>query len=281
MRTVAVGRPHACPVGMPPGPGARETAARAEKLPDAGARTAAGFCGPVWAGRRMGILAIITGALAAAMGGLLTLPFRTAITCTCARLVRDGVLPQPPLRTAMGVQARRLFGHRAPGPGAALPPAWPWARRLLSSPRLCGRTAPSPAPASAPRHLCRAAGGDWPTLGRICPRGGAMWQGRRGEPHRPEIGPPAAPGGGLRAWAITGQGAALRALRGMCPARGRKSGHFSRVAAPTGGLARRGTRQGRPGGPTLAQNAPPERLRGGGATPCRGATMSSRICFLY
>ena len=114
---------------------------------------------------------IITGALAAAMGGLLTLPFRTAITCTCARLVRDGVLPPPPLRTAMGVQARRLFGYRGPGPGAALPPPWPWARRLLPSPRLCGRTASSPAPASAPRHLCRAAGGDWPPWRDLPPWG--------------------------------------------------------------------------------------------------------------
>ena len=110
-------------------------------------------------------------------------------------------------------------------------------------------------------------------LGRICPRGGTTWQGRRGEPRRPEIGPPEAPGGGLRAWAITGQGAALRALWGMCPARGRKSGRFSRLAAPTGGLAGRGPRQGRPGGPTLAQNAPPGTPPGGGgATPCRGAT---------
>ena len=165
MRTVAVGRPHACPVGMPPGPGARETAARAEKLPDAGARTVAGFCGPVWAGRRMDVPVSSQAALAAAMGGLLTLPFRTALTCTCARLVRDGVLPQPPLRTAMGVQARRLFGYRAPGPAVA------WARRLLAIPRLCGRTAPPPALASAPRHLCRAAGGDWPPWQDLPPWG--------------------------------------------------------------------------------------------------------------
>lgn len=140
MQTVAVGRPHACPVGMPPGPGARETAARAEKLPDAGARTVAGFCGPVWAGRRMDVPVSSQAALAAAMGGLLTLPFRTALTCTCARLVRDGVLPQPPLRTAMGVQARRLFGYRAPGPAVAVGtavtgnPAALWPHGFLAGP---------------------------------------------------------------------------------------------------------------------------------------------------